>query len=135
MKTDLMKAIGQEFCRRWMPSILVATAWAAIVTIYVLGGLRPHGYFGDETEALFTWLYWMASGGILLAWVMRKFWFDASSRQRPRVGGLHDHVHASGEAELEASVQGHADSHDECGLRMGAAGFGYYCGAIRTDND
>ena len=108
----------------------MAGAWTAVVTLYVLNGLRPHGYIGDETEALFTWLGWMAGGGILLAWVVRKVLFDTS-----RIGGLPAHAHVSGDEEMEASVQADADSRDACGLRMGAAGFGYYCGAIRTDND
>ena len=67
MKTDRMNAIGQVFRRRWTLSILVAGAWTAVVTLYVLNGLRPHGYIGDETEALFTWLGWMAGGGFSLA--------------------------------------------------------------------
>ena len=135
MKTDRMNAIGQVFRRRWTLSILVAGAWTAVVTLYVLNGLRPHGYIGDETEALFTWLGWMAGGGILLAWVVRKFLFDTSSWQRTRIGRLHAHAQASGDEVIDASVQGHADSHDECGLRMGVAGFGYYCGAVKTDDD
>ena len=135
MKADQMNAIGQVFRHRWTLSILVAGAWTAIVTIYVLNGLRHHGYIGDETEALFTWLGWMAGGGILLAWVVRKFLFDASSWQRPPIGGLPVHAQVSGDEEMEASAQGDADSRDACGLRMGVAGFGYYCGAIRTDID
>jgi hypothetical protein len=131
MKTDRMNAIGQVFRRRWTLSILVAGAWTAVVTLYVLNGLRPHGYVGDETEAIFTWLGWMAGGGILLAWVVRKFLFDTSSW----MGGLHAHAQASGYEEMATSAQEDADSRDACGLRMGAAGFGYYCGAIRTDND
>ena len=96
MKTDRMNAIGQVFRRRWTLSILVAGAWTAVVTLYVLNGLRPHGYIGDETEALFTWLGWMAGGGILLAWVVRKFLFDTSSW----MGGLHAHAQASGDEEM-----------------------------------
>lgn len=96
MKTDRMNAIGQVFRRRWTLSILVAGAWTAIVTLYVLNGLRPHGYISDETEALFTWLGWMAGGGILLAWVARKFLFDTSSW----MGGLPAHAHASGAEEM-----------------------------------
>jgi hypothetical protein len=88
MKTDRMNAIDQVFRRRWTLSILVAGAWTAVLTLYVLNGLRPHGYIGDETEALFTWLGWMAGGGILLAWVVRKFLFDTSSW----MGGLHAHA-------------------------------------------
>jgi hypothetical protein len=130
MKTDLMKAIGRVFRRRWTLPILVAATWTAIVTLYVLSGLRPHGYIGDEVEALSTWLGWMVGGGILLVWVMRKNLFDSA-----RIGGLHSRAQASGDEEMEASVQEDADSRDACGLRMGAAGFGYYCGAIRTDND
>jgi hypothetical protein len=130
MKTDLMNAIGRVLRLRWTLPILVAGAWTAVVTIYVLNGLRPYGYIGDEAEALSTWLGWMAVGGILLAWVVRKVLFDTS-----RMGGLPAHAQASGDEEMEASVQEDADSHDACGLRMGAAGFGYYCGAIRTDND
>ena len=135
MKTHPKNAIGHVLGHRWTVPILVATTWTAIVTLYVLGGLRPHGYIGDETEALSTWLGWMAGGGILLTWVVRKFLFDASSWQRPQIGGLPAHAQASGDEEIEVSLQGHADSRDECGLRMGVAGFGYYCGAIRTDND
>ena len=130
MKTDLMKTIGHVFRRRWTLPILVAATWTAIVTLYVLSGLRPHGYIGDEAEALFTWLGWMAGGGILLAWVVRKNLFDSA-----RIGGLHARAQASGDEEMEAFVQEDVDSRDACGLRMGAAGFGYYCGAIRTDND
>ena len=135
MKTDLMIAIGQVFRRRWTLPILVAGAWTAIVTLYVLVGLRPHGYIGDETEALWTWLGWMAGGGILLAWVMRNFLFDTSSWQRTRMGRLHAHAQASGDEVIDASVQGHADNREEFGLQMGVAGFGYYCGAIKTDDD
>ncbi len=100
MKTDLMNAIGQVFRRRWTLSILVAGAWTAIVTLYVLNGLRPHGYISDETEALFTWLGWMAGGGILLAWVARKFLFDTSSWQQPRMDRLHTRAQASGDEEM-----------------------------------
>lgn len=100
MKTDLMNAIDQVFRRRWTLPILVAGAWTAIVTLYVVVGLRPYGYFGDETEALWTWLGWMAGGGILLAWVMRKFLFDTSSWQRTRMGRLHAHAQASGDEEM-----------------------------------
>ena len=100
MKTDLMNAIDQVFRRRWMLPILAVGAWTAIVTIYVLNGLRPHGYIGDETEALFSWLGWMAGGGILLAWVMRKFLFNTSSWQRTRIGRLHAHAQASGDEEM-----------------------------------
>jgi hypothetical protein len=96
MKSDRMNAIGQVFRRRWTLSILVVGAWTAIVTLNVLNGLRPHGYIGDETEALFTWLGWMAGGGILLAWVVRKFLFDTSSW----IGGLHAHAQASGDEEM-----------------------------------
>lgn len=135
MKTDLMKAIGRVFRRRWTLSILVAGAWAAVVTLYVFNGLRPHGYIGDETEALFNWLGWMAGGGILLAWVMGKFLFDASSWQRAQIGGLPVHAQMSGDEEMDASAQADVESREVCGLQMGAAGFGYYCGAIRTDND
>ena len=99
MKTDLMIAIGQVFRRRWTLPILVAGAWTAIVTLYVLFGLRPHGHIGDETEALWTWLGWMAGGGILLAWVIRKFLFDTSSWQRTRMGRLRAHAQASGDEE------------------------------------
>lgn len=135
MKTNLMHPIGQVFHRRWTLPILVAGAWTTIVTVYVLGGLRPHGYIGNETEALSTWLGWVAGGGILLAWVVRKCSFDDSSWQRPRIAGLPEHAQANGDEEMEASMQGHADRRDACGLRMGVAGFGYYCGAIRTDDD
>lgn len=135
MKADLMNAIGQVFRHRWTLSILVAGAWTAIVTIYVLNGLRPHGYIGDEIEALFTWLGWMAGGGILLAWEVRKVLFDSSSWQLPQIGGLPAQAYVSGDEEMETFVQEDVDSRDTCGLRMGAAGFGYYCGAIRTDND
>ncbi len=100
MNTDRMNAIGQAFRRRWMLPILVAGAWTAVVTIYVLNGLRPHGYIGDETEALFTWLVWMVGGGILLAWVVRKFLFDASSWQQPRMDRLHARAQASGDEEM-----------------------------------
>ena len=100
MKTDLKNAIGQVFRRRWTLSILVAGTWTAIVTVYVLNGLRPHGYIGDETEALFTWLGWMAGGGLLLAWVVRKVLFDTSSWQLPRMGGLPIHAQASGDEEM-----------------------------------
>lgn len=96
MKTNLMNAIGQVFRRRWRLSILVAGAWTALVTVYVLNGLRPHGYISDETEALFTWLGWMAGGGFLLAWVVRKFLFDTSSW----MGGLHALAQASGDEEM-----------------------------------
>ena len=96
MKTDRMNAIGQVFRRHWTLPILVARAWTAIVTIYVINGLRPHSYIGDETEALFTWLGWMAGGGFLLAWVVRKFLFDTSSW----MGGLHAHAQASGDEEM-----------------------------------
>lgn len=135
MKTDLMNAIGHVFRHRWTVAILVAASWTAIVTIYVLSGLRPHGYIGDEAEALSTWLGWMAGGGILLAWVVRKVLFDSSSWQLPQIGGLPAQAYVSGDKEIEVSIQEDADSRDACGLRMGAAGFGYYCGAIRTDND
>ena len=100
MKTDLMNAIGRVLRLRWTLPILVAGAWTAVVTIYVLNGLRPHGYIGDETEALFTWLVWMVGGGILLAWVVRKFLFDASSWQQPRMDRLHARAQASGDEEM-----------------------------------
>ncbi len=135
MKTDLMIAIGQVFRRRWTLPILVAGAWTAIVTLYVLVGLRPHSYIGDETEALWAWLGWIAGGGILLAWVMRKHLFDTSFWQQTRIGRLPASAQASSDEAIDASAQGHADSHDECGLRLGVAGFGYYCGAVKTDDD
>ena len=100
MKTDLMNAIDHVFRRRWTLPILAVGACTAIVTIYVHNGLRPHGYIGDETEALFSWLGWMAGGGILLAWVMRNFLFDTSSWQRTRMGRLHAHAQASGDKEM-----------------------------------
>ena len=100
MKTDLMIAIGQVFRRRWTLPILVACAWTAIVTLYVLVGLRHHGYIGNGTGALWTWLGWMAGGGILLAWVMQKFLFDTSSWQRTRMGRLHVQAQASGDEEM-----------------------------------
>jgi hypothetical protein len=101
MKTVLMNAIGRVFRRRWTLSILVAATWTVIVTIYVFNGLRPHGYIGDEAEAFSTWLGWMVGGGILLAWVVRKFLFDASSWQRPSMGPLHADTQASGEEEMD----------------------------------
>ncbi len=100
MKTDLMNAIGRVLRLRWTLPILVAGAWTAVVTIYVLNGLRPYGYIGDEAEALFTWLVWMVGGGILLAWVVRKFLFDASSWQQPRMDRLHARAQASGDEEM-----------------------------------
>ena len=100
MKTDLMHPIGQIFRRRWTLPVLVAGAWTAIVTLYVLVGLRPHGYIGDEIEAHWTWLGWMAGGGILLTWMMRKFLFDTSSWQWTRMGRLHTHAQASGDEEM-----------------------------------
>ncbi len=96
MKTDLMKAIGHVFRRRWTLPILLAGAWTAIVTLYVLSGLHPHGYIGDEAEALFTWLGWMAGGGILLAWVVRKFWFVSPMRFHPMQQGAPDYTLTSG---------------------------------------
>jgi hypothetical protein len=135
MKTNLMHPIGKVFHRRWTLPIQVAGAWTTIVTVYVLGGLRPHGYIGNETEALSTWLGWVAGGGILLAWVMRKFLFDTSSWLQTRMGRLHAHAQASGDEVIDASAQGHAYSCGECGLRMGVAGFGYYCGTVKTDDD
>lgn len=135
MKTHPKNAIGYVSGYRWTVAILVVAVWTGIVTLYVLGGLRPHGYIGDETEALSIWLGWMTGGGILLAWVVWTFLFDDSSWQRPNIGGLPTHAQASSDEAIETTVQGHTDSHDECGLRMGVAGFGYYCGAIRTDND
>lgn len=101
MKTDRMNAIAQVLRRRWTLPILLTAIWTAIVTLYVLNGLRPHGYIGDEAEALSTWLGWMVGGSILLVWVMRKFLFDASSWQRPRIGGLHADTQASGEEEMD----------------------------------
>ena len=100
MKTDRMNTIGQVLRRRWTLTILVTGAWTAIVTIYVLSGLRPHGYIGDEAEALSTWLGWMVGGGILLAWIVRRFLFDASSWQRPQIGGLSMHAQMSGDEEM-----------------------------------
>lgn len=97
MKTNLMNAIGQVFRRRWTLSVLVAGAWTAIVTIYVLNGLGAHGYIGDKTEAISTWLGWVAGGGVLLSWLVRKFLFDVSSRQRPRIGRLPAHAQANGD--------------------------------------
>ncbi len=135
MKTNPMDIVGLVFRRRWTLPILVAGAWTAIVTLYVLVGLRHHGYIGNGTGALWTWLGWMAGGGILLAWVMQKFLFDTSSWQRTRMGRLHVQAQASGDVVIDASAQGHADNRDACGLRMGVAGFGYYCGAIKTDDD
>ena len=99
MKTHPKNAIGYVFGHLWTLPILVACAWTAIVTIYVFNGLRPHGYIGDETKALWAWLGWMAGGGILLAWVIRKFLFDTSSWQRTRMGRLRAHAQASGDEE------------------------------------
>jgi len=47
-----------------------------------------------------TWLGWMAGGGILLAWVARKFLFDTSSWQQPRMDRLHARAQSSGDEEM-----------------------------------
>ncbi len=96
MKTDLMNTFGHVLRHRRALPILVAGAWTAIVTLYVLSGLRPHGYIGDETEALFTWLGWMAGGGILLAWVVRKFGFDTALRPQSMHQGAPAHTLTTG---------------------------------------
>lgn len=121
---------------RWVFAVLMAAVWTAIVALYVLSGLRPHGYIGDETEALLTWLGWTAVGGLLLAWLVRKSWFGPSPMRRARSMGASKHtIPAGGNDRLDDPMQWRADSRAECGLRMGVAGFGYYCGAIRTDDD
>ncbi|HNG02307.1 MAG TPA: hypothetical protein PLQ71_10525 [Nitrospira sp.] len=134
MKINPMDTVSCGFGHRWAVAILVAATWTAIVTLYVLGGLR-HGYIGDEIEALSTLLSWMIGGGILLAWVLWKCLFNDSSWQRPSMGQLPASTQAGGDEVINASQQGHADGRDECGLRMGVSGFGYYCGAVRTDDD
>ena len=67
----------------WTVTILVALAWTAIVTYYVLNGLRPHGYIEDLNQAAWTWLACWAGGGLLLGWIVRKFWFDVLRWYQP----------------------------------------------------
>lgn len=127
--------ISTVFGHRWMVVALVAGIWCAVVTLYVLSGLSPHEYIGDETEALMSWLGWTAGGSLLLAWLVRKSWFGSSTMRRPQATGVPKHTMPPAADELEDTMPWHADSRDECALRMGVAGFGYYCGAIRTDDD
>lgn len=124
--------IGHVLSHRWLVIALVAVFWSAVVALHVLSGLRPHGYIGDETEALWTWLGWTAGGGLLLAWLVRKSWFGPSPIRRARSMGASKQ---SGHDRLDDPMQWRADRREECGLRMGVGGFGYYCGAIRTDDD
>lgn len=134
MKLWGMNTIGHVFRHRWTAITLVAMIWTTIVTVYVISGLRPHGYLQDVYEALLTWLVWMVGGGLLLAWVVRNQLFHDPSADRM--------IGTSSNIDIPADVDGHlvdpaedADRQDACGLRMGVAGFGYYCGAIRTDDD
>lgn len=120
---------------RWVFAFLMAAVWTAIVTLYVLSGLRPHGFIGDETEALLTWLGWTVGGGLLLAWLIRKFWFGPSPMRRVRSMGASRHTISAGGYDRDDPMQWHADTREECGLRLGVAGFGYYCGAVKTDDD
>jgi hypothetical protein len=134
VKSNPMNTVDRAFGQRWTMATLVAATWTAIVTLYVLGGLR-HGYIDDDIEALSTWLGWVIGGGILMVWVVRKFLFDDSPWQRPNIGVLPAPAQMSSDEAIDASAPGHADSRDECGLRMGVAGFGYYCGAVKTDDN
>jgi hypothetical protein len=108
--------------------------WATIVTVYVISGLRPHGYLQDENEALLAWLGWIVGGGLLLAWVVRNHLFHDPSAER-MIGTSSKHAMTSDDDGHLVDPGGDADRHDACGLRMGVAGFGYYCGAIKTDDD
>lgn len=134
MKLRDTNTIGHFFRHRWTVITLVAMIWTVVVTVYVISGLRPHGYLQDETGALLTWLGWVVGGGLLLAWVVRNYLLHDPSADR-MIGGSSKHA-------MPADDDGHlvdpaedADRRDTCGLRMGVAGFGYYCGAIRTDDD
>lgn len=134
MKLWDMNSIGHVFRHRWTVIALVAMIWTTIVTVYVISGLRPHGYLQDVNEALLIWLGWIVGGGLLLAWVVRNQLLHDPSADR-RIGASSKHA-------IPADEDGHLvdpaeDAHrqDACGLRMGVAGFGYYCGAIRTDDD
>lgn len=135
MRTFDTNTIGYVFRRRRSVFVLVAVIWSAMVTFYVVGGLRPHGYIGDETEAQLIWLGW-TGGGLLLAWMVMKTWLGSSQMRRAQSVGASKHTIPVGcNDQLDDPRQSRADSREECGLRMGVDGFGYYCGAIRTDDD
>jgi hypothetical protein len=120
------------FRHRWALITLVAMIWTIIVTIYVISGLRPHGYIQDVNEALLTWLVWILGGGLLLAWLAsNQLLHDPSA---DRMLGTSTRQSMPVEDHLVNPAED-ADRRDACGLRMGVAGFGYYCGAIKTDDD
>ena len=136
MEIDLkpwdMNSIDHVFRHRWTVITVVAMIWTVVVTVYVISGLRPHGYIQEVNEALLTWLGWIVGGGLLLAWIARnQLLHDPSAGHMIGTSSRHaipvdDHLVDPAED---------ARRQDACGLRMGVAGFGYYCGAIRTDDD
>jgi hypothetical protein len=138
MEIDLkpwdMNSIGHVFRHRWTVITVVAMIWTVVVTVYVISDLRPHGYLQDETGALLTWLGWVVGGGLLLAWVVRNYLLPEPPADR-MIGESSKHAMPAGEDGHLVDPAEDADRRDACGLRMGVAGFGYYCGAIRTDDD
>lgn len=138
MEIDLklwgMNTIGHFFRHRWTVITLVAMIWTVVVTVYVISGLHPHGYLQDETGALLTWLGWVVGGGLLLAWVVRNYLLHDPSAER-MIGASSKHSIPADDDDHLVEPAEDADRRDACGLRMGVAGFGYYCGAIRTDDD
>ena len=134
MKPWDMNSIDHVFRHRWTVITVVAMIWAVVVTVYVISGLRPHGYIQEVNEALLTWLGWVVGGGLLLAWVVWNYLLRDPSGDR-RIGASFKHAIPADDDGHRVDPAGDSDRRDACGLRMGVAGFGYYCGAIRTDDD
>lgn len=134
MKLWGMNTIGHVFRHRWTVITQMAMIWTTIVTVYVISGLRPHGFLQDENEALLAWLGWIVGGGLLLAWVVRNPLFHDPSADRMIGTSSNNDIPADDDGHLIDPAED-VDRRDACGLRMGVAGFGYYCGAIRTDDD
>ena len=132
MKLWGMNTIGHVFRHRWTVITQMAMIWTTIVTVYVISGLRPHGYIQEVNEALLTWLGWIVGGGLLLAWVVRNLALHNQSADR-KIGRSSRQAISADDHLVDPAED--ADGRDACGLRMGVAGFGYYCGAIRTDDD
>ena len=92
---------------------LVALAWIALVAFYALNGLGTHGYFDGIADAVRTVLVWLAAGGVVLGWLVRRLLPDIG---RPsavdRVGAVGQDATAQSDA---ASADGWPVGRDEAG--------------------
>lgn len=117
---------------------LVALVWTALVAFYVLNGLGPHGYIDGTADAVWTALIWFVAGGLVLGWFVRQILPIIGWKRTVGGAGASGQI-ATGQSDAASAdgwVAGRNDTGlEECGLRMGVAGFGYYYGAVKTDDD